>query len=164
PADQALQGLVGGTGGGQGSGAAPGAVGASVVAVDSSNSVILRGDASSVARLASVAADLDQQAKNGTEIKVVFLENADATQLLPVLQQLVGQTPDQPQQTQLSRAGSGLTANGGSGGTNRMGAPALSQPIVSQAPASVGGGAANGQPAITTQGGRTAAVVTRFQG
>ncbi len=160
----ALQGLVGGAGGGQGGGAAPGAVGASVVAVDSSNSVIIRGDASSVARLASVAADLDQKAKNGTEIKVVFLENADAAQLLPVLQQLVGQTPDQPQQTQLSRAGSGLTANGGSGGTNRMGAPALSQPIVSQAPASVGGGAANGQPAITTQGGRTAAVVTRFQG
>ena len=160
----ALQGLVGGAGGGQGGGAAPGAVGASVVAVDSSNSVIIRGDASSVARLASVAADLDQKAKNGTEIKVVFLENADAAQLLPVLQQLVGQTPDQPQQTQLSRAGSGLTANGGSGGTNRMGAPALSQPIVSQTPASVGGGAANGQPAITTQGGRTAAVVTRFQG
>ena len=79
--------------GAAGSAATASGQGASVVAVESSNSIVIRGDASSVARLAQVAIDLDQKARNGTEIKVVFLENADAEQLLPVLQQLVGQTP-----------------------------------------------------------------------
>ncbi|WP_310596235.1 type II secretion system secretin GspD [Sphingomonas sp.] len=164
----ALQGLAGTGGGGQGGGVPGGGAGLSVVAVDSANSVIIRGDATSVARLAAIAADLDQKAKNGTEIKVVFLENADAAQLLPVLQQLVGQAPDQPQATQLTRAGSGLSANGGAGGS-RGGKTSLSQPVMAQAPVSAGGGGGGGgggtgQPAITTQGGRTAAVVTRFQG
>ena len=111
--------------GGGGQGAAPAGTGASVVAVESSNSIVIRGDASSVARLAQVALDLDQKAKNGTEIKVVFLENADAAQLLPVLQQLVGQTPDQPQSTQLSRSNFGS----GSGTTSNNSAPAIQQQI-----------------------------------
>ena len=58
---------------GGGAAANTGAPGASVVAVESSNSVVIRGDTSSVARLAQVAIDLDQKARNGTEIKVVFL-------------------------------------------------------------------------------------------
>lgn len=156
----ALQGLAAGVPGGQGIGA-PGGVGSSVTAVDSSNSVIIRGDANSVARLVAVAQDLDQKAKNGTEIRVVFLENADAAQLLPVLQQLVGQQPDAVQETQLSRSQSGF---GGASGANTN--SAVQQRTVTQAPvASTGGGTnGSGQPAITTQGGRTAAVVTRFQG
>ncbi len=156
----ALQGLAAGVPGGQGVGA-PGGVGSSVTAVDSSNSVIIRGDANSVARLVAVAQDLDQKAKNGTEIRVVFLENADAAQLLPVLQQLVGQQPDAVQDTQLSRSQSGF---GGASGTNTN--SAVQQRTVTQAPAVSTGGGTNGsgQPAITTQGGRTAAVVTRFQG
>ena len=84
----ALQGLSGG--GAAGGGVTPGAS-VSVVAVEGSNSIALRGDATTVSRLAQVAADLDARARNGTEIRVVFLENADAEQLLPVLQQLVGQ-------------------------------------------------------------------------
>lgn len=155
----ALQGLATGAPGGQGGGAA-GGVGTTVTAVDSSNSVIIRGDTNSVARLVSVAQDLDQKAKNGTEIRVVFLENADAAQLLPVLQQLVGQQPDAVQETQLSRSQSGF---GGASGTNTN--SAVQQRTVTQAPAaSTAGGSGTGQPAITTQGGRTAAVVTRFQG
>lgn len=156
----ALQGLAAGVPGGQGIGA-PGGVGSSVTAVDSSNSVIIRGDANSVARLVAVAQDLDQKAKNGTEIRVVFLENADAAQLLPVLQQLVGQQPDAVQETQLSRSQSGF---GGASGANTN--SAVQQRTVTQAPAASTGGGTNGsgQPAITTQGGRTAAVVTRFQG
>ena len=155
----ALQGLATGAPGGQ-SGGAAGGVGTSVTAVDSSNSVIIRGDANSVARLVSVAQDLDQKAKNGTEIRVVFLENADAAQLLPVLQQLVGQQPDAVQETQLSRSQSGFGGSSGNTGNS-----AVQQRNVTQAPvASPSGGAGNGQPAITTQGGRTAAVVTRFQG
>jgi general secretion pathway protein D len=63
----------------------------SVVAVDSSNSIALRGDSGTVARFSSIARDLDKRAASGTEIRVYWLQNADAEKLLPVLQQLVGQ-------------------------------------------------------------------------
>ena len=157
----ALQGLSG-SGSASGGGVASGAT-VSVVAVEGSNAVALRGDPGTVARLAQVALDLDARAKNGTEIRVVFLENADAEQLLPVLQQLVGQTPDQPSSTPLSRSNFGSTASGT--GTATSTGP-IAQSGFGQTPApqnSTGGGAA-GQPALTTQGGRTAAVVTRFAG
>ncbi|WP_267397255.1 MULTISPECIES: type II secretion system secretin GspD [unclassified Sphingomonas] len=165
----ALQGAAGGAGTGGTAGGPSGGPGASVVAVESSNSVVIRGDATSVARLAQVALDLDQKAKNGTEIKVIYLENADAEQLLPVLQQLVGQTPDQPQQTQLSRSTFGSNGQNGSGtGTSGGGGQSFgqqSQQVVQpSASASSSSGGGSGQPALTTQGGRTAAVVTRFAG
>ncbi len=157
----ALQGLIGtGTGGGQGGAAAAGPS-ASVVAVEGSNAVALRGDPTTVARLAQVAADLDQKARNGTEIKVVFLENADAEQLLPVLQELVGQTPTQPVQTALSRSNFGSSStNGASGGQSNFSQPQIPQ----SGPAPSGGGGGSGQAAITAAGGKTAAVVTRFAG
>src|SRR3546814_6478303 len=81
-----LQALVG-SGGGEGGAAAP----ATVVPIDSSNSIAIRGDADTVTRLANMARDLDRQAASGTEIRVYWLEHADAEKLLPVLQQLVGQ-------------------------------------------------------------------------
>lgn len=62
-----------------------------VVAIDSSNSIVLRGDAQGVARFATLAADLDRNAATGSEVRVIFLEHADAEKLLPVLQTLVGQ-------------------------------------------------------------------------
>ena len=156
----ALQGLATGAPGGQGG--AQGGVGTSVTAVDSSNSVIIRGDANSVARLVQVAQDLDQKAKNGTEIRVVFLENADAAQLLPVLQQLVGQTPDAVQEPQLSRTQTGFGSS--TGGSAQGNQPRQFNPTPTQQPSGGGSASGPGQPAITTQGGRTAAVVTRFQG
>ncbi|MDP8993733.1 MAG: type II secretion system secretin GspD [Pseudomonadota bacterium] len=67
--------------------------GVSVVPVDSSNALLLRGDAATVARLIEVAQELDARAASGSEVRVVFLEHADAEQLLPVLQQLMGQAP-----------------------------------------------------------------------
>lgn len=67
-----------------------------VVPVDSSNSVLLRGDGASIARLAALAEELDARAASGTEIRVVFLQHADAAQLLPVLQQLLGQAAPRP--------------------------------------------------------------------
>jgi general secretion pathway protein D len=70
-----------------------------IVPVDSSNSIALRGDAAQVARLAALAAELDARAANGTEIRVIFLEHADAAQLLPVLQQLLGQPVTPPPST-----------------------------------------------------------------
>ncbi len=154
----ALQALSG-AGQAGGGGITPGA-GVSVVAVEGSNSVAIRGDASTVARLVQIARDLDTQARNGTEIKVVFLENADAEQLLPVLQQLVGQAPEQPSATPLSRANFGSTNSGT--GTGSSTGP-ITTPTPTPAPTSTGAGG-SGQPAITTQGGRTAAVITRFSG
>ena len=151
----ALQGLSGGGQGGTAAGA-----GVSVVAVEGSNSVALRGDSANVARLTQIARELDTQARNGTEIKVVFLENADAEQLLPVLQQLVGQAPDQPAATQLNRSPFG--AAGAGGGSNSSTGPIPLPNAAPQASGSASGG--TGQPAISTQGGRTAAVVTRFAG
>ncbi|HEU4961662.1 MAG TPA: type II secretion system secretin GspD [Sphingomonas sp.] len=156
----ALKGLAGGGGG------ANGGADVSVVSVDSSNSVVLRGDPNTVARLASVAAELDRKAEAGTEIRVVFLENADAAQLLPVLQQLVGEQPTEPPvETDQAIASPFLSqANGG-------GAGGLTSSATAQAPASAptsapaaSGEGGTGKPAIVGQGGRTAAVVTRFAG
>lgn len=161
----ALQSLAGGgaaPAGGQGG--APAAGGVSVVAVESSNSIALRGDAPTVARLAQIAVDLDRKARNGTEIRVVFLENADAQQLLPVLQQLVGQTPDPVQETTLSR-GTFQTTNTTTGSSSGAIQPQIIQPTPQVAQAGGGGATPNGQQAaVSTQGGRTAAVVTRFVG
>jgi general secretion pathway protein D len=68
-----------------------GAGAVSVIPVDSSNSVILRGDPEAVGRMAAIVSDLDKRASAGTDIQVVFLQNADAGALLPVLQQIAGQ-------------------------------------------------------------------------
>ncbi|VVT02512.1 Type II secretion system protein GspD [Sphingomonas sp. EC-HK361] len=155
----ALQSLGGAGGGAPGQPAAAGGV--SVVAIDSSNSVALRGDPSSVARLAQVALELDQKAKSGTEIKVVFLENADAGQLLPVLQQLVGQQPDAVPEQALSQSNFGSNGTNGSNGAGQTFGSQRNQPQPQATPQT---GNAPAQAAITTQGGRTAAVVTRFAG
>ena len=160
----ALQGLLGGGQAGQGGAGQSGGPTASVVAIDSANAVALRGDPQTVSRLAAIALDLDQKAKSGTEIKVVFLENADAAQLLPVLQQLVGQTPDQVPQSTLSQ--SGFSTSGSSTSTAGTSQPSLSQASTAgqQSQQSAAPGGAPTQAALTTQGGRTAAVVTRFAG
>ncbi|MEG3146027.1 type II secretion system secretin GspD [Sphingomonas sp. RT2P30] len=151
----ALQTLIGTSGQGGGAGTGPSA---SVVAIVSSNSIALRGDPATVSRLAGVAEDLDRRAKNGTEIKVIFLENADAEQLLPVLQQLVGQPATQPAQTQLSQTSMSVASRNG-GGTSGNIVPPQNQATQSQS-----GGATGGQAAVSAEGGRTASVVTRFAG
>nr|WP_183934421.1 type II secretion system secretin GspD [Sphingomicrobium lutaoense] len=79
-----LQQLVGAQGEGA---AAP----LTVSAIDSSNALLLRGDPQSVARFAATARQLDAAAQGGSEVRVYWLDHADAEQLLPVLQQLVGQ-------------------------------------------------------------------------
>lgn len=67
----------------------------SVTPVASSNSVVLRGDPDVIARAVNLIADLDARAAASGDIRVVHLQHASAAQLLPVLQQLVGQTPAQ---------------------------------------------------------------------
>ena len=116
--------------------------GVSVVPVDSSNAIAFRGDAAAVNQLIGIAQELDRRAASGSEIRVVFLEHADAEQLLPVLQQVLGQTPTQPTSRPPSR-GRRQSATGRSGdaglpttvSTEPAPAPA---PRVSSAPGPVG--------------------------
>lgn len=72
-------------------GGQPGQGMVSVTPVTSSNSIILRGDPAAVARVRPLVEDLDRRARSADDVKVVFLQHANAEQLLPVLQQIVGQ-------------------------------------------------------------------------
>jgi general secretion pathway protein D len=65
----------------------------SVTPVASSNAIVLRGDPDVIARAQSLIAELDARAAAAGDIRVVHLQHASAEQLLPVLQQLVGQQP-----------------------------------------------------------------------
>ncbi len=130
----ALQALAGP---GSGEGGAPPI---SVVAIDSSNAIALRGDASGVARFAAMARDLDGRAAAGTELRLYPLQHADAETLLPTLQQLVGSGPGPAAPT-----GAAAPASGGAAGSASAAAPAA--PVMM--PGS--GGIATRGPAIVTR-------------
>ncbi|WP_293883356.1 type II secretion system secretin GspD [Sphingomonas sp.] len=132
-----LQTLAGGGADGRGN--------VTVVAIDSSNSIALRGDPQSVARFGAIAADLDRNAATGSEIRVVFLEYADAEKLLPVLQTLVGQAASVTPQIVSTNARSlpGTVAQ-----------PGVAQPAGGS---SVPGGGGGGN-------GRSSAIIARYEG
>lgn len=90
--------------------------------IDSSNSIALRGDARAVARFADIIADLDKRAAAGSEIRVVFLQHADAEKLLPVLQTLVGQTPSITPQ---------VVSTGSTNGSRTMPGAQVATPVIS---------------------------------
>ena len=69
----------------------------SLVVVESSNSLILRGEPEAVRPMLDLIADLDGRAETSGDVRVINLQHASAEQLLPVLQQLVGQTPAAPE-------------------------------------------------------------------
>ncbi|QPQ53990.1 type II secretion system secretin GspD [Allosphingosinicella flava] len=121
----------------------------SVVPIDSSNSLALRGDAAEVARFAELARDLDARAASGAEVRVVFLEHADAAQLLPVLQQLLGQSA-------APSTASGLSDRPAASGGGASNARPAAQPAATSAPAAP----ATGESVF----GQKNAVVTRFEG
>ncbi len=141
-----LQQLVG-TGGEGGRGAA------SVVAVDASNAIAIRGEPATVAKLAAMARELDTRAETGAEIRVVFLEHADAGQVLPVLQQLVGQTPSQAVETLQP-----VRTQSNADGSNTSSTPVQQQQQISQPQAAASPEIARGVV------GRGPVVVTRFEG
>jgi general secretion pathway protein D len=110
-----------------------------VAPVDASNSLVLRGDPATLNKLARTIADLDQAAAAGSDVRVFFLNHADAEKLVPVLQQLVGQpvspasqaspfalpaapaptgNPQQGQQTQPAQPLPQAPASGGALGTS----------------------------------------------
>jgi len=111
---------------------------ATIVPIDSSNSVAIRGDAGTVARLAQMARDLDRQAASGTEIRVYWLEHADAEKLLPVLQQLVGQSTNAAVTASVPATGNGA-------------APPPAAPAAMVSSGSSGSGISTRGPAIVTR-------------
>ena len=126
--------------GGEGGGGAPLV---SVVAVDSSNSVAMRGDAPTIARLTAIARELDARAANGSEIRVIWLDYADAEQLVPVLQLMAG-----------GQGGGAMQALA----ATPVAAPAVANgatPVSATAP--VGG-------AVGLSNGRGQAIITRYEG
>ncbi|TAJ64931.1 type II secretion system secretin GspD [Brevundimonas sp.] len=72
-------------------GGQPGQGMVTVTPVESSNSIVLRGDPAAMARIRPLVEDLDRRAESADDVKVVFLQHANAEALLPVLQQIVGQ-------------------------------------------------------------------------
>jgi general secretion pathway protein D len=99
----------------------------SVVAIDSSNSVALRGDRGAVTRFTAIARDLDKRAASGTEIRVLWLQHADAEKLLPVLQQLVGQAATVVPATGSSIPASAAPAIASSPPSNGRAAPVIAR-------------------------------------
>lgn len=78
-----------------GASAGPGAAFA-VLPVESSNSLVIRGNPAMVRKVADMAVELDGRAERGGDVAVVRLNHSDAEQLLPVLQQLTGQAVTAP--------------------------------------------------------------------
>src|SRR5690606_22801096 len=66
----------------------------SIQPVEGSNSIVVRGSPATVQRVVQTILDLDRRAERTGGVRVVRLQHASAEQLLPVLQQLVGQTPE----------------------------------------------------------------------
>ncbi|MGN6689574.1 MAG: type II secretion system secretin GspD, partial [Sphingopyxis sp.] len=121
-----------------------------IVPIDSSNAIALRGDQALVARFVSMANDLDQKAAGGTELRVYWLEHANAETLLPTLQQLVGGGSDPAQKAGLPPASSSTSTTGGS-------TPAPGAAPATTTPTSVSGSGGS----IATRG---PAIVTRYEG
>ena len=122
-----------------------------IVPVDSSNAIALRGDQALVARFVSMAHDLDAKAAGGTELRVYWLEHANAETLLPTLQQLVGGGSDPAQKAGLPPASSSSSSS--TGGST----PASTAAPTGSTPTSVGGSGGS----IATRG---PAIVTRYEG
>ncbi|MDQ8027380.1 MAG: type II secretion system secretin GspD [Brevundimonas sp.] len=101
-------------------GGQPGQGMVSVTPVDSSNSIVLRGDPAAVARVRPLVEDLDRRARSADDVQVIFLQHANAEQLLPVLQQIVGQ-PITPAQANATPA----ATTGGEGAAAAVSAPAV---------------------------------------
>ncbi|GAA0864351.1 type II secretion system secretin GspD [Sphingopyxis soli] len=122
-----------------------------IVPVDSSNAIALRGDQALVARFVSMAHDLDAKAAGGTELRVYWLEHANAETLLPTLQQLVGGGSDPAQKAGLPPASSSSSSS--TGGST----PAPTATPTGSTPTLVSGSGGS----IATRG---PAIVTRYEG
>ncbi len=139
---------------------------ATVVAVDSSNAVLMRGEPATLAKLAAMARQLDAKAATGGEIKVVWLDYADSAALVPVLERLLGGqgggevASASAAPVSLGGVGGSQTSNAGTqGSTGQAAATGGSQtsPI-----GATTGGLGNGP--IKLANGRGTATITRYPG
>lgn len=64
--------------------------GVSVVAVDTSNTVILRGPAQEVQRLEPLVSELDARGNTKIALDHIYLNHADAEELVPIIKELLG--------------------------------------------------------------------------
>ena len=128
---------------------------ASVVAVDSSNSLLLRGEQATISRLAVMARELDNRAAAGSEIKVIWLDYADAGAMVAMLEKLIGGSGTYtPVAVDTVQRTSGLSALGTEG--------AVAAPV--GAVGAVVGDGNLGSGLIELSGGRGTAVITRYPG
>ena len=102
-----------------------------VTAVESSNALILRGEPAATARLKALAEDLDGRARSSGDVKVIFLQHADAAQLLPVLQQMIGQEAASAPTTSGSTSSTATSSRSslGAQGSDGEGASASAGPL-----------------------------------
>lgn len=141
---------------------------ASVVAVDSSNALLLRGDAATIGKLEAMARQLDARAAHGGEIKVLWLDFADSAVLVPVLERLVGGSGGSEvasgSQAPVSLGGvSGSTTS--TGGAQGSTIPAGGQAAGAQGINPTGGTSGGlGSGPIRLEGGRGTATITRYPG
>lgn len=135
-----------------------------VAPVDASNSLVLRGDPATLAKLARTIADLDQAAAAGSDVRVMFLNHADAEKLVPVLQQLVGQPVSpasqaapitQPTQSAFGNANAPQPAQA---------QPVAAQPLPAALPAAPQGGLGTSGFVPGASIGRGQAVIARYEG
>ena len=131
-----------------------------VAPVDASNSLVLRGDPATLAKLARTVADLDQAAAAGSDVRVFFLNHADAEKLVPVLQQLVGQ-PVSPASQAAPQAMPAQSAFGNANAAAQGQQPAASAPLPAQ-PTGGSLGTSGFVPGASI--GRGQAVIARYEG
>ena len=130
-----------------------------VAPVDGSNSIVLRGDPATLAKLARTVADLDMAAAAGSDVRVFFLNHADAQMLVPVLQQLVGQPVSPASQA----APLALPAAQPMGGAQQQGQQQAAPQPLPAAPVSSGAlGTSGFVPGASI--GRGQAVIARYEG
>ncbi len=132
-----------------------------VVAIEASNSIAIRGDEKSVREFAALARKLDTQADSKAEIKVYWLEHADADHLLPVLQNLVGQSASVQDTTPEFMNRSSSTLSSDTQGAAQTTSSAASLGTVSSAGTISASGNASNSNSIAGYG---PAIVSRFNG
>lgn len=97
----------------------------SILPVEGSNSVVVRGDPAVIGRVVQMILELDRRAERSGNVRVVELQHASAEQLLPVLQELVGHAGPAG-----SEASTAVTADG----AQVIGAGTGRRPVIVRAP------------------------------
>jgi len=119
---------------------APGTDGAhnaalSILPVESSNSIVVRGDPTQVQRVVQMALELDRRAESTGHLRVIPLSTPARSRLLPVLRQLVGQPAPASMDAGMPAAGEvAIGPEGVQEGSRLIAAVPGRQPVIARAP------------------------------